>query len=103
MSTRTIGVAALLGVLFFAFSMNFSRGPTRTTQLSTQMSDQLNSLAARWGSGGEASVLKEVISAAPFLPRRSHRCRCRHHRQLARRSTPLLPFICPAVARGARH
>ena len=62
MSTRTIGVAALLGVLFFAFSMNFSRGPTRTTQLSTQMSDQLNSLAARWGSGGEASVLKEEVA-----------------------------------------
>ena len=62
MSTRTVGLAALLGVLLFAFSMNSSRAPNRTNRLSTQMSEQLNSIAARWGSGGEASVLKEEVA-----------------------------------------
>ena len=55
MNPRFVGFAALLGALFFLFSMN-SRGPTHTEQLSSQLFGEIRSIQARWGSGGEAQV-----------------------------------------------
>lgn len=62
MNPRVVGVAALLGALFFLFSMN-SRGPAEAPhQLSSQLYGELRSIQARWGSGGEATVLKEEVA-----------------------------------------
>ena len=61
MNPRVVGVAALLGALFFLFSMN-SRGPTDTHQMSSQLFNEIRSVQARWGSGGEATVLKEEVA-----------------------------------------
>ena len=57
-----VGVVALLGLLLFVISMNLSRGPTSTTKISSQLSEQLGLSNSRWGSGGEASVLKEEVT-----------------------------------------
>ena len=61
---KNVGWAVLLGVLLLVISMNFSRSPNSTSKfsMSAQMSEQLNSMATRWGSGGEASVLKEEVT-----------------------------------------
>ena len=61
MNPRFVGFAALLGALFFLFSMN-SRGPTHTEQLSSQLFGEIRSIQARWGSGGEATVLKQQVA-----------------------------------------
>ena len=61
MGPRVVGLAALLGALFFLFSMN-SRGPTHTDQLSSQLFGEIRSIQARWGSGGEATVLKQQVA-----------------------------------------
>jgi len=61
MNPRVVGVAALLGAMCFLFSMN-SRGPTHTEQISSQLYGELRSIQARWGSGGEATVLKEEVA-----------------------------------------
>ena len=63
LNKQHIGMVGLLGALLLVISMNFSRSPTSTSKfsMSAQMSEQLNSIATRWGSGGEASVLKEEV------------------------------------------
>ena len=61
-TTSRVGLACLVVVLLFVMSTNLSRSPVSTTRLSAQMSEQLNSVATRWGSGGEASVLKEEVT-----------------------------------------
>ena len=62
MSAQRVGVCALLTLLLFVISMNLSRGPTSTTRISSQLSEQLGLVNTRWGSGGEASVLKEEVT-----------------------------------------
>ena len=62
--SRIAGGLALAGLLLLIIAMNLSRGPTTTkaSKFSTEVSEQLNSITARWGSGGEASVLKEEVT-----------------------------------------
>ena len=62
MSMSKVGGVALLALLLFVISMNLSRGPTSTTKISSQLSEQLGLSNSRWGSGGEASVLKEEVT-----------------------------------------
>ena len=57
-----VSVVALLGLLLFVISMNLSRAPASTTKISSQLTEQLGLSNSRWGSGGEASVLKEEVT-----------------------------------------
>ena len=57
-----VGGVALLALLLFVISMNLSRPSGSTTKISSQLSEQLGLSNSRWGSGGEASVLKEEVT-----------------------------------------
>ena len=95
MNPRFVGFAALLGALFFLFSMN-SRGPTHTEQLSSQLFGEIRSIQARWGSGGEATVLKQQVAEL-------HK-RIADLERHATRSQPVLPApasVAPAAAAPA--